>query len=94
MDQQAPPAILQAAPVVFQELSINAQLTSGGIVCHKKYTVTMVKNELKTELNRLALNHPITPTLVTGGFISVLTWASSMGTFISPQAPSSCYTSS
>ena len=36
MDQQAPPAALHALPVVFQELSMNAQRTKAGTIFHKK----------------------------------------------------------
>jgi hypothetical protein len=36
MDQQAPPAALHAAPVVFQELSMKAQRTKAGTIFHKK----------------------------------------------------------
>jgi hypothetical protein len=35
-DQQAPPAALHAAPVVFQELSMNVQRTKAGTIFHKK----------------------------------------------------------
>jgi hypothetical protein len=37
---------------------------------HRTYKVTMVSRELSQPLKRLALIHPMTPTLATGGFNS------------------------
>jgi len=69
-DQHAPLASLHAAPVVFQALSMKAQRKKGGTIFQSKRRVTIVRMELKMPLKRLAFAHPMTPTLVTGGFMS------------------------
>jgi len=69
-DQHAPLASLHAAPVVFQALSTNAHRIKGGRNFQRIKIVMIVRMELKMPLKRLAFAHPMTPTLVTGGFMS------------------------
>jgi len=70
IDQQAPSLCWHSAPVDIQRLSINAQRISGGTISHKQYIVIRVRRELNQPLNKLDLTHPMTPTLVRGGFNS------------------------
>ncbi len=89
MDQQAPPAALHSCEVVVQTLSMKAHRKSGGTIFQRKNRVTTVRSELNHPLKMLLLAHPITPTLVTGGFSSSLTVSgkdASMAHYLSTRA--------
>jgi hypothetical protein len=71
IDQHAPPGdCLQEALPASHVLSTNAHCNNGGIVFHRRKSVTMVRIELKTPLNKFARIHPIIPTFTLGGFKS------------------------
>ena len=52
-----------APPVENQRLSMNAHFTKGGTILYRKKSVTMVRMELKTPLNRFDFIHCTTPML-------------------------------
>src|SRR5512137_2895229 len=68
-DQHAPLPVRHCSAVDIQKLSMNAHFTKGGTILKRRRSVTMVRRELKTPLNRFVFIHRSAPILMTGAFI-------------------------